>query len=274
MDFDRRPDDSLGRGYEFQGHPSSLLPSCIPHYVSRRRGFSQQPAQNSSQFNGENSSEFTGMPGMDAIAPRERPRFPGVGAAGLRDQAVLAVLAVTVARIDAVAEPTFKSLRHWSVSQATRPRKAGYLGIAPTGCVSFPRGGGRRIGIWVLAHGSPCDGTAGPIPRRLRLARPSSVGGAANRLARSNRRVRTRKPGGVGGEEPRGSPLSRSMIWRAALRTCCSPSRSFRIGTPLVYFFVLFERGASAGADHHRCTSVNNMPKSSSFGATSGISTA
>ena len=31
----------------------------------------------------------------------------------------------------------------------------------------------------------------------------------ADRPTRSNRRVRTRMPGGVGGEEPRGSPLSR-----------------------------------------------------------------
>src|SRR5271157_2113971 len=39
-----------------------------------------------------------------------------------------------------------------------------------------------------MAHGSPCDGTAGPIQRLFRLDRPSSVGGLVNRLTRSNRR--------------------------------------------------------------------------------------
>ena len=44
------------------------------------------------------------------------------------------------------------------------------------------------IGVWVLAHGSPCDSAAGSVQRFLRLDRPSSVGGTANRLTRSNRR--------------------------------------------------------------------------------------
>src|SRR5262249_2759349 len=82
--------------------------------------------------------------------------------------------------------------------------------VAPSGCVPLSCGGGRRIRIWVLAHGPPCDGAAGPVQRRFRLARPSPGGGLVKRLTRSNRRVRTRMPGGVGGEEPRGSPLSRS----------------------------------------------------------------
>ena len=60
--------------------------------------------------------------------------------------------------------------------------------IAPSGCVPLPRGGCRRLGVWVLAHGSPCDGAAGPVQRLFRLARPSSGGGLANRLTRSNRR--------------------------------------------------------------------------------------
>ena len=45
-----------------------------------------------------------------------------------------------------------------------------------------------RDGVWVLAHGSPCDGAAGPAQRVLRLDRPSSIGGTADRLTRSNRR--------------------------------------------------------------------------------------
>ena len=59
---------------------------------------------------------------------------------------------------------------------------------APTGCVPLPRGHRCRDGVWVLAHGSPCDSAAGVAQRFLRLDRPSSTGGTANRLTRSNRR--------------------------------------------------------------------------------------
>ena len=54
--------------------------------------------------------------------------------------------------------------------------------IAPPGCVPFPRGRRCRGKVWVLAHGSPCDGAASPAQRLLRLDRPSSVGGIADRL--------------------------------------------------------------------------------------------
>ena len=60
--------------------------------------------------------------------------------------------------------------------------------IAPSGCVPLSRGGCRRIGIWALAHGSPCDGATGPIQRLFQLDRPFSVGGLVNRLTRPNRR--------------------------------------------------------------------------------------
>ncbi len=59
---------------------------------------------------------------------------------------------------------------------------------APPGCVPLPRGHRGWDGVWVLAHGSPCDGAAGVAQRVLRLDRPSSTGGTANRLTRSNRR--------------------------------------------------------------------------------------
>jgi hypothetical protein len=59
---------------------------------------------------------------------------------------------------------------------------------APTGCVPLPRGHRCWDGVWVLAHGSPCDSAAGAAQRFLRLDRPSSTGGTANRLTRSNRR--------------------------------------------------------------------------------------
>ena len=59
---------------------------------------------------------------------------------------------------------------------------------APPGCVPLPRGRCCRGRVWVLAHGSPCDSAAGPAQRLLRLDRPSSIGGTANRLTRSNRR--------------------------------------------------------------------------------------
>src|SRR5262249_39729308 len=81
---------------------------------------------------------------------------------------------------------------------------------APAGSVPLSRGRCCRVGAWVLAHGSPCGSPAGSVQRLLRLARPSSLGDVVKRLTRSNRRVRTRMPGGVGGEEPGGSPLSRS----------------------------------------------------------------
>src|SRR5262249_44581262 len=59
---------------------------------------------------------------------------------------------------------------------------------APAACIPLSCGGCRRIGIWVLAHNSPCDSAAGTIQRLLRLDRSSSVGGIVNRLTRSNRR--------------------------------------------------------------------------------------
>src|SRR5512135_2322642 len=67
-------------------------------------------------------------------------------------------------------------------------RAASIRAIAPPGCVPLPRGRRGRGRVWVLAHGSPCDSTAGLVQRVLRLDRPSSLGGIANRLTRSNRR--------------------------------------------------------------------------------------
>src|SRR5512135_1614526 len=46
--------------------------------------------------------------------------------------------------------------------------------IAPAGSVPLSRSGCRRVGAWVLAHGSPCGGPAGTAQRLLRLNRPSS----------------------------------------------------------------------------------------------------
>src|SRR5262249_9093659 len=60
--------------------------------------------------------------------------------------------------------------------------------IARSGCVPLSRARCRRIGTWLLAHGSPCDRAAGPLQRLLRLNRPSSVGSLINCLTRSNRR--------------------------------------------------------------------------------------
>src|SRR5512142_320239 len=67
-------------------------------------------------------------------------------------------------------------------------RAASVRAIAPPGSVPLPRGRRGRGRVWVLAHGSPCDSTAGLVQRVLRLDRPSSIGGIANRLTRSNRR--------------------------------------------------------------------------------------
>src|SRR5512132_966730 len=67
-------------------------------------------------------------------------------------------------------------------------RAASVRAIAPPGSVPLPRGRRGRGRVWVLAHGSPCDSTAGLVQRFLRLDRPSSIGGIANRLTRSNRR--------------------------------------------------------------------------------------
>src|SRR5262249_20697695 len=47
--------------------------------------------------------------------------------------------------------------------------------IASPGCVPLPRGHRCRGKVWMLAQGSPCDGTAGHSQRLLRLARPSSI---------------------------------------------------------------------------------------------------
>src|SRR5512135_1063478 len=59
---------------------------------------------------------------------------------------------------------------------------------ASAGSVPLSRGRCCRFGAWVLAHGPPCGVTAGSVQRLLRLDRPSSLGGIANRLTRSNRR--------------------------------------------------------------------------------------
>jgi hypothetical protein len=53
-----------------------------------------------------------------------------------------------------------------------------------------------------------CEGTESSAAKRG--FQSPAIGGLVNRLTRSNRRVWTRMLGGVGGEEPRGSPLSRS----------------------------------------------------------------
>ena len=53
---------------------------------------------------------------------------------------------------------------------------------APSGRVPLPRGRRCRGRTCVLAHGSPCGGAAGAVQRLLRLARPSSLGGTADRL--------------------------------------------------------------------------------------------
>lgn len=59
---------------------------------------------------------------------------------------------------------------------------------APIGCVPLPRGHRRRVWLWARPHGSPCDGATSSVQRLLRLNRPSSAGGTADRLTRSNRR--------------------------------------------------------------------------------------
>ena len=70
-----------------------------------------------------------------------------------------------------------------------RQWKNGRIGMdAPPRRVPLPRGRCCRGKVWVLAHGSPCDGAASHAQRLLRLDRPSSVGGIADRLIRSNRR--------------------------------------------------------------------------------------
>ena len=66
---------------------------------------------------------------------------------------------------------------------------------------------------------------------QLRLDFPSAPTGEARQALRediesffSNRRIRTRTYGGVGGAEPRGSPLSRSMAQtRSSAMSALSP---------------------------------------------------
>src|SRR5262249_3270656 len=60
--------------------------------------------------------------------------------------------------------------------------------IASPACVPLPRGHRCWGKVWVLEHGSPCDGTASPAQRLLRLDRPPSVGGIAGHVIRPNRR--------------------------------------------------------------------------------------
>ena len=58
---------------------------------------------------------------------------------------------------------------------------------APPGYVPLPRGRRCRGRVRALAHGSPCGSATGSVQCILRLDRPSSLGGTANRLTRSNR---------------------------------------------------------------------------------------
>ena len=68
---------------------------------------------------------------------------------------------------------------------------------------------GSPTGFWRMS--GYLGGPTRPAQPLLRLARSCSTGVPANRLTDRTAVVRTRMPGGVGGEEPRGSPLSRSI---------------------------------------------------------------
>src|SRR5271155_3138940 len=71
---------------------------------------------------------------------------------------------------------------------------------------------------WTLASRPEQSPLRGTLQCPLQIARPTVLDRSA--LANfSNRRIRTRTYGGVGGAEPRGSPLSRSLTQkRPAIR--------------------------------------------------------
>jgi hypothetical protein len=76
----------------------------------------------------------------------------------------------------------------------------------------------RRVTDGTLAHVRTPGGSTRPTKSCVRLSwSPPNLRACAG-LTRSNRRVRTRTHGGVGGAEPKGSPLSRSLT-RTGLRT-------------------------------------------------------
>ena len=90
-----------------------------------------------------------------------------------------------------------------------------------------------RVGAWALAHGSPCGGAAGFAQRLLRLDRPSSLGGIANRLTRSNRRgtdpyARWCGRGGAARLPP--IPINALCLWQ--LRGSTPSSYEAGAGTP------------------------------------------
>ena len=82
-------------------------------------------------------------------------------------------------------------------------------GAAPPRGQQDPGGQDREQRPWPVAGQSQPGALHRAAQRFLRPARPRIRRRRPCRLTPSNRRVRTRTHGGVGGEEPRGSPLSR-----------------------------------------------------------------
>ena len=99
-------------------------------------------------------------------------------------------------------------------------------GAAPPRGQQDPGGQDREQRPWPVAGQSQPGALHRAAQRFLRPARPRIRRRRPCRLTPSNRRVRTRTHGGVGGEEPRGSPLSRLRYGPASLRIGPEQSRA------------------------------------------------
>ena len=97
-------------------------------------------------------------------------------------------------------------------------------GASPPRHREVRRIGRSRFTDGTLAHVRTPGGSTRPTKSCVRLSwSPPNLHACAG-LTRSNRRVRTRTHGGVGGAEPKGSPLSRSLaLFRRNRPSCPCP---------------------------------------------------